>query len=131
MAANESNAPADRKPQTWIAKFACAGYGLAWAIRTQSSFWVHVPIAVCVIALAAWLQVESWKWCVLLAMIAMVLAAELVNTAIELIVKVVHPEQDERIGHALDAAAGAVLVAAIIAAIIGLITLVPELYALL
>ena len=131
MAGNESNTSADRKPQTWIAKFACAGHGLAWAIRTQSSFWVHIPIGACVIALAAWLQVESWKWCVLLTLIAMVLAAELVNTAIELIVKVVHPKRDERIGHALDIAAAAVLVTAIVAAIVGLITLGPELIALL
>ncbi|QDT01743.1 Undecaprenol kinase [Rubripirellula lacrimiformis] len=112
----------------WARKFAFALAGLIYAVRSQNSFWIHLPIAVAVIAVAAWLQVEAWRWCMLVVATGMVIAAELVNTSIEMIVKVLHPDHDVRIGHALDAAAAAVLVTAIGAVTVGLITLGPPLY---
>jgi diacylglycerol kinase len=113
---------------SWRAKFANAAAGILWSLRTQSSFWVHVPVAVVVLGLAAWLRLPAWRWCVLVMVIGFVFSLELLNTAIEQFVKVVHPEQDPRIGHGLDAAAGAVLIMAIVAVTVGLITLGVPLY---
>jgi diacylglycerol kinase len=107
----------------WLAKFAAARDGLIRSIHTQSSFWIHLSVAAVVIAVAAWLEVESWRWGLLAVVIAVVLSAELMNTAIEKLVQVVHPEHDQQIGQALDAAAAAVLVASIGAVVVGLITL--------
>ena len=111
----------------WPAKFVAAISGLFWAVRTQNSFWVHLPVAAAVLAVAAWLQLESWRWVALLLAIGGVLTAELLNTATEELVKVVHPRYDRRIGHALDAAAAGVLVISCTAVLIGLIVLVPPL----
>lgn len=109
-------------------KFAVAAAGIIHAVRNQGSFWVHLPVAVAAIAMGTWLQLESWRWVSLVFAIAMVLSAELMNTAIETLVVVLHPEHDPRIGNALDAAAGAVLITAIAAVIIGLVTMGPPLW---
>ena len=121
----------DRLPKTtWLSKFACAFRGLFWAVKTQSSFWIHVPVAIAVLVLAAFLKLATWQWIALIAMIGIVMAAELLNTAIEQIVKVVHPKRDSRIGNALDASAAGVLVVAVAAAIVGLMILLPPIYGL-
>jgi diacylglycerol kinase len=109
--------------QGWQQKFAHAAAGLFWSVRTQSSFWIHLPIAFAVLGVAAWLRVETWRWVAIVLAITIVLSAELLNTVIEQLVKVLHPDHDERIGQLLDTAAGAVLVAAIGAIIVGLIAL--------
>ena len=109
------------------AKFTAAIAGFLWAVRTQNSFWVHLPIAAAVVAVAFWLRLDGWRWVALLLAIGGVLAAELLNTAIEELVRVVHPRHDRRIGHALDAAAAGVLVISVTAIMIGLIVLGPPL----
>ena len=107
----------------WGNKFAVALSGIAWSARTQTSFRVHLPIALAVLGVAAWLRIETWRWVAIVFAITIVLSAELFNTSIEQLVKVLHPQHDERIKHVLDAAAGAVLVVAIGAVVAGLVTL--------
>lgn len=115
----------------WISKFAVAFKACFAAARQESSFWVHLPMTVAVVAVAAFLQVELWRWAVLTIVIASVLAAELFNTAIERLVQVLHPDHDKRIGEALDLGAAGVLVLSIGAIIVGLLTLGPPLWNLL
>ena len=112
----------------WRRKFAVAIAGVVRSLRSQTSFWVHLPIAFAALAVAAWLQLEAWRWVAIIFAIALVLSAELFNTTIELLVKTLHPDHDQQIGHALDAAAGAVLVASIGSAAIGLIVLAMPLW---
>ena len=112
----------------WREKFRVAGVGFAVSVRSQPSFWVHLPVSAVVILLAAWLRVEAWRWTALLIVISLVMTAELLNTAIEQLVSVLHPERHPRIGEALDAAAAAVLVATVGAVMVGLITLAPPLW---
>lgn len=109
--------------QAWGKKFAVAISGVVWSARTQHSFRVHLPIAVAAIGVAAWLRIETWRWVAIVFAITIVLSAELINTSIEQLVRVLHPQHDEGIKRALDAAAGAVLLVAIGAVIAGLITL--------
>ncbi len=114
--------------ERWLKKFGYAFAGLGWAIRTQSSFWVHLGVTAVVIALATWLRLELWRWVAISLAITMVLSAELLNSAIELLIKTLHPEHDLRIARALDVAAGSVLVAAIGSVVVGLVTLGPPLW---
>jgi diacylglycerol kinase len=107
----------------WVNKFAVAMSGLVWSARTQNSFRIHLPLALAVLGAAAWLRIEAWRWVAIVFAITIVLSAELINTSIEQLVRVLHPQHDEGIKRALDTAAGAVLLVAIGAVIVGLITL--------
>lgn len=59
------------------------------------------------------------------------IAAELINTSIEINVDLAMPERNERAGQAKDIAAAAVLFVSIISAIIGLVIFIPKIYILL
>ena len=110
-----------KERQSWVAKFRVAFAGLTWAIKSQNSFYVHVPLAIAVLIVAAIINVETWRWCVLILTIAIVFAAELFNTSLEVLVSVIHPKHDKAIGQCLDVAAAAVLVLSIAAIAIGLL----------
>ncbi len=114
--------------QSWTDKFRVAFAGLFWALRDQASFRVHLSVTGAVIAVAASLRLQSWQWAGLIFAIGFVLTAELFNTSLEVLVAVMHPAHDPRVGRALDVAAAAVLVASLTAVAIGLLILGPELY---
>ena len=105
----------------WHQKFRVAATGLFEVVRMHNSFHVHGVMAILVIAAATASHAQPWHWCVLILSIGGVLTAELFNTAIEELVRVLHPDTDPRIGRVLDIAAAAVLVASITAAIVGLV----------
>lgn len=109
--------------QGWGKKFAVALSGVLWSTQTQASFRIHLPIALAVLGIGAWLRLEAWRWVAVVLAITIVLSAELLNTSIEQLVRVLHPQHDEQIKRVLDTAAGAVLVAAIGAVIVGLVTM--------
>ena len=107
----------------WSAKFADAFRGLFRALRSQSSFGVHLPMALLVVAAAAILRVTAVEWGVLLLAIGIVLVAEMFNTALESLAKALQTGPHPRIRDALDIASGAVLLASLLAAAIGLTVL--------
>ena len=117
-----------RRP--WTRKFADAFRGLSRAFRSQSSFFVHVLVAVVVVGLAAALRVSAVEWCLLAGAIASVLAAEVFNSALEALARAFGPERHPRIRDALDMASAAVLVAVGAAILIGLLVFGPRLVAL-
>ena len=71
--------------------------------------------------------VEALEWCALVLCIALVFAAEGMNTAIESLADAVHPDQHPLVGRAKDVAAGAVLLCAIGSAVVGAIIFLPYL----
>ena len=107
--------------QHWINKFRCAGRGLILGVRGQSSFAAHYVFGGAVIVFAALLRCELWQWSSLLLCIALVLGLEYVNSAIERLAKGLCANQNEDVGAALDIASGAVLIASIIAVVIGVV----------
>ena len=72
-------------------------------------------------------RIQRFEWLVLLLAMALVWTAEACNTAIELACDAITREQHPLVGHAKDVAAGAVLLAAIFAALIGLVVFAPRL----
>jgi len=111
----------------WSDKFREAAAGLVDGVRTQESLRVHVVFAVTVVAVGAGLQIEAWRWAVLVLCIALVIASELFNSAIEQLVRALHPQRDPAIAIVLHMAAAGVLVNALAAVIVGLIVLGPPL----
>jgi diacylglycerol kinase (ATP) len=109
--------------------FADAGRGLAYMLASQANARIHLVAALAIAALGLWLGLGARDWCWIAVAIAWVWVAEAFNTALETLADAVHPERDPRIGLAKDVAAGAVLLASLAAAVIGLLVLGPPLWA--
>lgn len=92
-----------------------------------SNFIIHHLISILVIAAGAVLDLSSLEWGLIVLCIGLVLTAELINSAIEKIVDEVSPQQSTFAKHTKDIAAGAVLIASIASAIIGLCLFIPKL----
>ncbi len=114
-----------------VKSFKFAINGIYQAVRTQHSIWVQLSIALMVIVLGWWFEISTAEWLFILFAIGFVLSAEIFNSAIESLVDLVSPEYNSLAGKIKDMAAGAVLVAAITAAIVGLLIFVPRILNLL
>ena len=101
--------------------------GIATMIRTQHNAWIHLASSITVDSAGLWFAVprEEWAWLVL-AIVA-VWTAEALNTAFEVMCDVTSPEFHPLVKQAKDVAAGAVLIAALGATIIGLLVFAPRL----
>lgn len=116
------------KSFSWTARIRSFGYalaGLRFLVRTQHNAWIHLAATVAVIAAGLVLQVSNADWRWLVAAIAAVWVAEAINTALEQLCDLVSPGYDIAIEHAKDVAAGAVLVTAFGAAVIGVLVFWP------
>jgi diacylglycerol kinase (ATP) len=82
-----------------------------------------------VIGAGFFFRIARLEWCAIVTAIGLVWAAEGLNTAIENVVDLVSPEYHPLAGRAKDIAAGAVLCAALLAAIIGALVFAPYLLA--
>lgn len=104
-----------------LKSFGCAIKGFFGAVCSEGHLRFHLVAAVYVLVFSSFYNFSAAKWAVLIILIALVIAAELVNTAIEDTCDAVTTEQNEHIRRAKDMAAGAVLVLSIAAAAIAVI----------
>jgi len=116
-------------PRFRLVSFRYAFEGLAHVFKTQPNAWVHAAISLAVIAAGLWLDLGRIEWAILIVTMAVVWVAEFVNTAVEAAVDVATAERHPLAKIAKDAAAGGVLIAAILAVIVGLLILGPPLWA--
>lgn len=105
--------------------------GLLLAFRTQRNLRIHFIAAGFAILLAPFLQVAMVEFLIILMTILMVLATELINTAIEFSVDLISPEFNHLAKKAKDVSAAAVLIAAIFAVIIGILIYLPKVITLI
>ncbi|WGV62125.1 diacylglycerol kinase family protein [Brevibacillus brevis] len=101
--------------------FAYALQGISYTVRTQRNMQIHVAAAIVVLAAAWWLQIPRSDVLLVLFSIGLVFSLELVNTSIEAVVDLASPDWHAKAKIAKDVGAGAVLVAAILSFIIGVI----------
>lgn len=99
------------KNQPFPARLRFALHGLAAALRSGASLQFQAGAFVAALAGLALLRPPPVWWALVLLASALVLAAELVNTAIEELADHLHPGEHPRIRLVKDCAAGAVLVA--------------------
>lgn len=95
--------------------------GVHYLILTELNIKVELVIAAFVLISAWWLELSIVKWCILLLCIGMVITAEALNTAIEILTDKVSPDYHELAEKTKDVAAGGVLLASICSVIIGLL----------
>lgn len=106
----------------FISSFKYAYTGIAHALKTEQNIRIHLLAGVFIIIMAMILKVSLLEWTILLFLIAGMISLELMNTAIERTVDLVTNKEYHLLAkQAKDLAAGAVLVYAGIAIIIGLI----------
>ena len=113
-----------------LQSFAYALQGVAFLVRTQPNARLHLLAAVLVCAAGVYVGLGRAEWLWISVVITLVWSAEAFNTALEQLADALHPEQHPGIGRAKDVAAAAVLIAALGAAVIGLLVFVPHLAAL-
>jgi len=106
-------------PRKFTTSFNHAFEGIMYAVRTQRNMRAHLTISLLVILAALLLRLERYYVVALVVIIAVVLALELLNTAVEAIVDLLTATHHPLAKTAKDAAAGAVLVASIAAVLVG------------
>lgn len=112
-----------------LRSFRYAAHGIRDLFREDNAR-IHAVVAVAVIVAGVWLGLSLTEWAVIMLTIGAVLAAEAVNTALESLCDRVSPGFDEHIRRAKDLAAGAVLLLAMAAVVVGLFIFLPKLFAL-
>ncbi len=100
-------------------KWAINGIHTVW--REEVNFRIEVAVAVAVVAVGIWLQFSRLEWIIIVGCILAVLAAEILNTAVEDLCNKVEPNTDLVIGKIKDIMGGFVLVVSLGAAIMGVI----------
>ena len=103
--------------------------GLRYILSCERNARIHIVSAVLVVALSAWLRISLVEWALMIAAIALVFAGEMLNTVVELTIDLITQEHNSLAKYAKDVAAGAILVAAMAAAAMGLLILGPPLWA--
>jgi diacylglycerol kinase (ATP) len=114
-----------------IRSFRHALRGLRSVLTSQHNAWIHAVATLGVCGAAYFLEISRLEWCFIVLAIVTVWTAEALNTALELLCDAAVPEFHPLVGRAKDVAAGAVLVSATGAGIIGLLVLGPHALALI
>lgn len=111
--------------------FACAFSGLFACIKRERNMKIHLAIAALVIGAGVFFRISAAEWLACLAFFALVLGAELMNTAVEAAVDLASPEKSDLAKLAKDTAAAAVLVCSVLAAVAGCVIFLPKLWVLI
>src|SRR5215813_10361391 len=105
----------------------CALHGIGVMLRSQQNAWIHA-LATALVALLGWMfAITAAEWCWLVLAMVAVWTAEALNTAFEFLTDVASPTFHPIAGKAKDVAAGAVLISAAGAVLIGLLACGPHL----
>lgn len=114
-----------------LRSFGYAFKGVKYAYATQLNFKVHAGATLLAVALGLWLHISTAQWLWIALAITLVIVAEMLNTAIELLTDLASPWWNEKAGRVKDLSAGAVVITAIFAVITGCAIFLPEFYRLL
>jgi diacylglycerol kinase (ATP) len=112
-----------------VLSFKYAWNGIVQGFKLGTNIKIHGIIAFLVLLFGFLLKVSTMEWMIIFICFGMVIGAELFNTSIELIVDKISPEKEKIAGKIKDIAAGAVLICALAAAIVGLLIFVPKIMA--
>lgn len=107
--------------KSFFKAFAYAWQGIVHTVKTQRNFRFHIAAMVYVTAFSLFYELTRGEYVLLVLTFSSVISAELINTAIEAAVDLCSPERHRLAKIAKDAAAGAVLVTAIFAVVVGVL----------
>jgi len=113
---------------TLLASFRHAFAGLWYAVKTQRNMQIHLALAAAVFVLSLYLDLGWVQWALLVLTSGFVLVAEMFNTMAEAAMDAAMPYRHPLVKVAKDVAAGAVLITAVVAVVVGLLVLGPPLW---
>lgn len=113
-----------------IKSFAVAFRGIGFAIKEQLNMKIHLLAVLLVCAVGIYVGLSAIEWAIIVLCFVIVIATEIINTAIEEIVNFISPEYNIIAGKIKDLAAGAVLCAAIGAIFVAFIIFKKYLFAI-
>ena len=99
--------------------------GLVYAYKYEQSMMIHVFATICVIAVNILFHVTAFEWLITLVCVGMVLAAELINSAVEAVVDLITLKEHPLAKIAKDCTSAATFVLAMMALVIGLVVYIP------
>jgi len=111
--------------------FTHAFRGIGVLIKSTHNFWIHIIVAVVVIKMGVLFKISQTEWLFLVFAIGFVMVTETLNTAIEIDIDLTSPNYHPYARDTKDVAAGAVLIASIMATIVGLIIFLPKIILLI
>ena len=111
------------KNQSFIKKLGYAVNGFIYAVKTEHNMRRHLAAALLALVVFAWRQPSAIWWALIVLCIALVWAAELINSAVEALIDHLHPTIHPRIGHIKDMLAAMVLVFSVAAVVVGVLAL--------
>ncbi len=111
------------KDHTLLESFDAAVRGLLFCLRQERNFRLHLTVAFAVLFGSIFLDLTLTEFYVLLLVIALVLVAEMVNTALERLVDMVAPQYSRRVRDIKNIGAACVLVAAVVSLFVGYLIL--------
>ena len=120
----------DQTLSSWKITFSHAFSGMAYIFRTEKSMRVHLGLAAAALLLLALLQASWLEWAIIIIVIGMVISAEILNTAIEVMVDLYCPYYHPLAKISKDVSAAGVLVTAIVSILVGCIVFLPHLWKL-
>ena len=110
-----------------LSAFRYAFSGWWYVLRTQRNAWIHLVAMLLTVILGLWLSLALQDLAILFLAIGLVWTAEFINTGLEAIVDLASPEEHPLARVGKDVGAAAVLIAAIIAVLVGILILGPPL----
>lgn len=117
--------------QARLKSVAHAWSGLCELVATEANARIHLAASLAVLALGLLCGLVAWEWVAIILAAALVWTAEALNSALERLADAVTRDIHPSIKAAKDMAAGAVLLAALAAAMVGVLVLGPRLWSLL
>jgi len=103
--------------------------GWRYMLRTQPNAWIHAAATIVVFLTGLWLKLSGNEWALIIIAVGLVWITEFINTALEAVVDLVSPEYHDLAKISKDVGAAAVLIAATVAVLIGVLVLGPPLWA--
>lgn len=119
------------KQPPFFKSFEHAVRGVRLALRTERSFRIQMGVSLVILALLVMLPLKSWERVMILFVTMFVLVLELINSSLERLMDLLKPRWHESAGDIKDLMAGAVLLASVFVAMIGVLLLSPYLMSML
>ena len=109
-----------------VKSFEYAWNGLKILVKEEHNAWIHLAGLIGAVLFSFYFRLTTLEWVAILLTIGNVFAFELINTSIENVADFISPDRHDQIKKIKDLSAGAVLVSAIIAILVGLIIFLPK-----